>query len=68
MSKVLLRQRLNEVLYRIETQLDEMAQEAQRQDINPYQARDMQGNYIIAPMLLAKAQALAGLAYLEKDK
>lgn len=55
---------LNRALRQINSQIEEIRQEAVRTDIPPVTMRDERGNYIWAPLVVAKAQVLHGIVLL----
>lgn len=55
---------LSRALRQINSQIEEIRQEAVRTDIPPVKMKDMHGNYIWAPLVVAKAQVLYGIVLL----
>lgn len=63
-----LKQELNRALRQINSQIEEIRREAVRTTTAPVQMKDSNGDYIWAPLVVAKAQVLHGLVLLdEKD-
>lgn len=63
-----IRRELDKALAQINSQIEEIRQEAVRMAIAPVTMRDSQGNYIWAPLVVAKAQVLHGIVLMhEKD-
>lgn len=52
----------------IDKQIDEVAKEAERLGIESTQLRDSSGNWVLSPLLLAKAQAYGSLILLQQKK
>ena len=53
----------------ISEQIDAINDEAERLDVSPLQLRDTNGNYVLTPLLAAKAQILYALVLLnQKEK
>lgn len=59
-----LNRELNKTLRQINSQIEEIRQEAVRMDIPPVTMKDYNGNYIWAPLVVAKAQVLHGIVLL----
>lgn len=51
----------------IDAQIDEVAKEAKRMGIDSVQLRDSHGNWVLTPLLLAKAQAYGTLVLLQSN-
>lgn len=59
---------LNRALRQINSQIEEIRREAVRTDIPPVTMKDSNGNYIWAPLVVAKAQVLYAIILLhDKD-
>jgi hypothetical protein len=57
-----------QLLNDINTQIKEVKEEAQRKGFPPERMRDGNGNWVMSPLLLAKAQAYATLVQLQVMK
>lgn len=70
MSKTLLRQQLQSMVSQLDAQIREIQTKTREMSesagmrIAPEAVQDMNGNYILAPLLAAKAHALSALACL----
>lgn len=56
------------LLREIDKQIDEVNRHAAQIDIAGYRLRDANGNWVMIPLLLAKAQAYATLVQLQAKK
>ena len=55
------------LLKQIDMQIQEIEREAKRMGIPSYKLRDTSGNWVMSPLLLAKAQAYAMLIQLQTN-
>lgn len=63
-----IRRELDRALRQINSQIEEIRQEAVRTSTPPVTMRDSQGNYIWSPLVVAKAQVLHAIVLMhEKD-
>jgi len=56
------------LIKQIETQIEEVTREAMLARIDPSKMRDSSGNWVMIPLLLAKAQAYSTLVLLQQKK
>lgn len=56
-----IRQELAETLARVKTQIDVINRDAGNMGISAHDMKDAQGNYVLVPLLAAKAQTLHAL-------
>lgn len=56
------------LLNQINAQIKEVEEEATRMGISPVKLRDSHGNWVMGPLLLAKAQAYSALVQLQTTK
>lgn len=68
MSKLLLKNQLTSLGVDINRQIDVIMQEARELGIQAHAMRTHSGDWVLTPLLLAKAQVLNGLAALEVNK
>lgn len=59
---------LSKTLIQINMQIAEIHQEAERMEIAPVKMQDATGNYILAPLLAAKAQTLHALVLVNQRR
>lgn len=52
---------LSRTMSQINAQIEEVREEAKRMEISPIKMRDTSGNYVLTPLLVAKAQTLHAL-------
>jgi hypothetical protein len=64
-SRDILRKELTQLIRQIDAQMEEVNRHAAEIGIEGYKLRDAQGNWVTAPLLLAKAQAYAALVQLQ---
>lgn len=64
-NKDSLRRDVIAIIKQIDAQLDEVKEEASRMGIPPQKMRDTNGNFVMSPLLLAKAQAYGSLIQLQ---
>ncbi len=62
-----LRKETIQVLNMLNQQIDEVVIEAEKRDIRPTKLADQRGSFLLAPLLLAKAQCLATLTLLNEQ-
>ncbi len=58
---------LMRTLSQVNRQMEKVDKEASKLNISPYCLRDDGGNYMLTPLLAAKAQLLHALALINKD-
>jgi hypothetical protein len=60
---------LMRTLSQVGRQMESLEKEAKKRDVSPYDLRDPMGNYMLPPLLSAKAQLLHALALVnQKDQ
>jgi len=64
-NKDSLRRDVIAVIKEIDAQIDEVKEQAARMGVPPQKMRDMNGNFVMSPLLLAKAQAYGSLIQLQ---
>lgn len=65
-DKMNLGHELVRTLSQINNQIEEVKTQAEASEIAPYRLRDTQGNWILIPLLSAKAQCLNALAIINQ--
>lgn len=65
-DKMNLGHELVRTLSQINNQIEEVKTQAENMDIAPYRLRDTQGNWVLPPLLSAKAQCLNALAIINQ--
>lgn len=64
----ILRRDTIQLINQIDAQINEVKEEAQQMGIPPEKMRDSNDNWVMSPLLLAKAQAYATLVQLQVKK
>jgi hypothetical protein len=59
---------LSRTLIQINQQIDEVRKEAEKGDVSPYRLRNADGNWVLVPLLAAKAQALHALTLVNQRR
>lgn len=64
----ILRREMIQLLKQVNCQIEEVNRHADQAGIQGYQLRDANGNWVMAPLLLAKTQVLAAIIQLQTKK